>query len=423
MTSAIPLLLSRPFLQATLMNFLFFMGMNLFLLLPIHVQQMGGDEAHVGLVQGAYSLAGILFQPLVGLWVNRLGRGFFMRLGALLLALSAVGFVLSHSIPFHALLRALQGLAFSAFFVASYIHIVDLVPVERRGWALGIFGLSGLTSTALAPLLGEVVVRHAGFRWCFVLAALLAFGAFVIIVRTRGIRPPAPGGGPGLEELRDGLRELYRVHMVLGFFFGLGTGTMFTFLPTFAEQLGVTGLGLFYTAYSAAAVAVRVFGGDLIDTRGRRAVIVPCMIIFAAAVCIFALLAGAVGPGVRVPVLPFLFLAGLLGGAAHGFLYPALSALLVDVTPEARRASAVGIFSAVCLLGNAVGAVAFGYLAHGAGYSVMWTALAVVLSGGIVASFRLAPGAGVVRMAEIVPPARAAPGSQGAAAAELSADR
>ena len=67
-----------------------------------------------------------------------------------------------------------------------------------------------------------------------------------------------------------------------------------------------------------------------------------------------------------MPVLPFLFLAGLLAGAAHGFLYPALSALLVDVTAEARRASAVGIFSAVCLVGNAVGAVAFGYVAHGA---------------------------------------------------------
>ena len=34
-----------------LTNFLFFMSMNRFLLLPIHVQQMGGDEADVGLVQ------------------------------------------------------------------------------------------------------------------------------------------------------------------------------------------------------------------------------------------------------------------------------------------------------------------------------------------------------------------------------------
>jgi MFS family permease len=418
-TSVVPLLMSRPYLQAMLMNFLFFMSMNLFLLLPIHVQQMGGDEADVGLVQGAYSLAGILFQPLVGLWVNRLGRGFFMRLGALLLALSAVGFVLSHSIPLHAVLRALQGLAFSAFFVANYIHIVDLVPVERRGWALGIFGLSGLTSTALAPLLGEAVLRQAGFRWCFVLAAVLAGGAFGIILRTRGIRPPAPGGGPGIDELREGLREIYRVHMVLGFFFGLGTGTLFTFLPTFAVLLGVTGLGLFYTAYSASAVAVRVLGGNLIDTQGRRAVIVPCMIIFAAAVCMLALLAGTVGPGVHIRVLPFIFLAGLLAGGAHGFLYPALSALLVDVTPEARRASAVGIFSAVCLLGNAIGAVAFGFIAHAAGYGPMWIALAVVMSGGIVASFRLEPGPGAARVPESLPRARAAP----AATAELPADR
>ena len=67
-----------------------------------------------------------------------------------------------------------------------------------------------------------------------------------------------------------------------------------------------------------------------------------------------------------MPVLPFLFLAGFLRGRRHGFLYPALSALLVDVTPERRRGSAVGIFSSVFLLGNAVGAMAFGYVAHGA---------------------------------------------------------
>ena len=39
---------------------------------------------------------------------------------------------------------------------SNYIHVVDMVPVERRGWALGIFGLSGLVSTSLAPLFGEL---------------------------------------------------------------------------------------------------------------------------------------------------------------------------------------------------------------------------------------------------------------------------
>jgi len=83
-----------------------------------------------------------------------------------------------------------------------------------------------------------------------------------------------------------------------------GTGTVFTFLPTFAESMGVTGLGLFYTAYSVSAVAVRLFGGELIDSQGRRAVIVPSMIVFTAAVCMLALLAGTVRPGVPLPLLP-----------------------------------------------------------------------------------------------------------------------
>jgi MFS family permease len=92
-------------------------------------------------------------------------------------------------------------------------------------------------------------------------------------------------------------------------------------------------------------------------------------------------------------VLPFLFLAGLLAGAAHGFLYPALSALLMDVTPEPRRGSAVGIFSSIFLVGNALGAVAFGSVAHGLGYGVMWSALAVILVVGFLWSLRMRPPA------------------------------
>jgi MFS transporter, ENTS family, enterobactin (siderophore) exporter len=113
------------------------------------------------------------------------------------------------------------------------------------------------------------------------------------------------------------------------------------------------------------------------------------MAVFAAAVCIPSLIAGAARPEVTLPVLPFIFVAGLISGGAHGFLYPALSALLVDVTPEARRSSAVGIFSAVTLVGNALGALVFGYIAHGLGYAPMWTVLAALMAGGIAMSVRL----------------------------------
>ncbi|HYB43461.1 MAG TPA: MFS transporter [Candidatus Methylomirabilis sp.] len=392
MTSTYDILFSGPFGRTMLTNFFFFGSLNGYVLLPLYVHQLGGNEGVIGVVQGMYSAAGILCQPLVGACIDRVGRHFFMVLGTTLLTLSCAVFVVTTSIPVLGALRALQGVGFSAFFVANYIHVVELVPLERRGWALGIYGLSGLLSTSLAPLAGEFLIRRLGYPWFFAWTALLAGSALALVARMRDVRPPSMTGGPDLQSLREAVQELLHLHMALAFCFGLGTGTIFTFLPTFAVKLGVTGLGLFYTAYAGAAMLVRLTGGELIDTRGRRAVIIPAMFIQAGATCILALVAILVAPSGAAPVLPFLFLAGFMAGGAHGFLYPALSALLMDVTPERRRGSAVGTFSSVVLVGNAMGAMVFGYVAHGLGYRVMWSALTLLLLSGFALSFRLRVG-------------------------------
>ncbi|HUM16535.1 MAG TPA: MFS transporter [Candidatus Nitrosotalea sp.] len=393
MTSpALELLTHGPFARIMLTNFFFFGALNGFLLLPLYIHRLGGDEADIGLVQGLYSAAGIVCQPVVGALIDYLGRRFFMRLGTVLLVVSCALFVVSSPLPLLGGLRVLQGVAFSVFFVANYVHVVEMVPAERRGWALGIFGLSGLVSTSLAPLFGEFMIRRFGFPAFFATAGVIAAAAAVASWNVRDVRPPALGARPGLHVIQEGLLELRHMHMLLGFFFGLGTGTIFTFLPTFGEVLGVASVGLFYTAYAVAAMLVRVAGGNLIDVRGRRAVIIPCMFVQAAATAIIAIVALLFRPALGLPVLPFLFLAGFLAGAAHGFLYPAMSALLMDVTPERRRGSAVGIFSSVILVGNTTGAIAFGFVAHGLGYSVMWAALTLLLLTGSLLSTRLRVG-------------------------------
>ena len=71
---------------------------------------------------------------------------------------------------------------------------------------------------------------------------------------------------------------------------------MFTFLPTFGESLGVHSVSLFYTAYAIAAVGVRLGGGSLIDTRGRRATIIPSMFVQAAAAGLMTAMALLVQP-------------------------------------------------------------------------------------------------------------------------------
>lgn len=375
--------------QTTLTNFFFFAGLNCFVLLPVYVQGLGGTEIAIGIVMGLYSAAGIVCQPLIGAWVDAFGRRPFLLFGIGAVLATMLVAAVSRSIVVLGVVRAVQGIGFSAFFVANYTLVLELVPPERRGWALGLFGVSGLMATALAPLAGEGIATAAGFRGLFAFAAALESVALALAWwsprQPRRLTPLSAG----LDTIRESRHEVFHLHMVVAFFFGLGTGAIFTFMPTFGESLGVSTLALFYTGYAGAAMLVRVAAGGLIDTQGRRAVIVPCMLVQTLTASLLALLGLGLGRGADLPVLPFLFLAGLLAGGAHGFLYPGLAALVTDVTPARRRGAVVGVFSAAVLTGNAVGAFAFGYIAHWLGYGQMWMVLTLVLGLGYAMSAKL----------------------------------
>src|SRR5438552_1096439 len=312
-----------------------------------------------------------------------------MLIGAGLVTLARSLAAAAPSIPMLALVRALQGVGFSAFFVANYSYVLDLSPRWRRGWALGIYGVAGLVATAVAPLIGEGMVRRMGFRPLFFLATAMAIVAAGYVWSLPRGRPGGPLPMAGSLWERGGLDELRHRHMAVTLFFGLGAGTIFVFLPTFADSLGVETLALFYTAFAVAAIGVRVFGGRLIDTHGRRAVIVPSMFVQTGATALLALLGFLVSRTSLTPVVPVLFVAGLMSGSAHGLLYPGLAALVTDHAPETRRGVIVAMFSAVFLVGQTAGAFAFGYITHAIGYAFMWVMLTSLLLIGAALSMRL----------------------------------
>jgi len=385
-----PILADNAFFRATITNFFFFFSMNGFILLPLYIHGLGGTAVDIGVVMGLFNAVGILCQPVVGPWIDALGRKPFMLAGVGLVIAAALLAAAVPSIPALVLVRVLQGLGFSCFFVANYSYVIDLVPPARRGWALGLYGVAGLVATALAPLVGEWVIRRFGFRPLFAMSAALAVVAAVFVwyleERRREVALPVRG----FPWERGGLADLFHLSMAVTLFFGLGAGTIFVFLPTFAESLGVRTLALFYTAYAVAAIGVRVFGGQLIDTRGRRAVIVPSMFIQTAATALLAALGFLVTRTSQTPVVPALFVAGLMSGGAHGFLYPGLAALVTDQTPETRRGVVVGIFSAVFLAGQTSGSFLFGYVTHAVGYAFMWSVLSALLLLGSALSLKLA---------------------------------
>ncbi|MCI0409519.1 MAG: MFS transporter, partial [Acidobacteria bacterium] len=231
---------SSNFFIASLSNFFFFASANAFSLLPLYIRSLGGTESQIGGIMGTYSLTAILSQPLAGALADRFGRKRFLLLGSALGGLASLGFAFSTQLDFRFfLLRLLQGVGFSAFYVSTLTLVADIVPQSRRGQAVGLFGISGLITIALSPALGEQLIYGAGYSAFFLAAAAAAAAGLLTGLAFQDRRSPRTAPVPsGLSSLIPPARILPAI--LLSMVFGLVSGTVFVFLPTYAMQVGLS---------------------------------------------------------------------------------------------------------------------------------------------------------------------------------------
>jgi MFS family permease len=363
-------LYTKPFILAAAANFLFFANLNAYTLLPLYIQQLGGREGQIGMIMAMYSVAAILCQLGVGPLVDRFGRKPFIVLGATLVTTVSTTFLFSTQLAWHFyLLRFLQGMAFAGFMTSNLTLLADLAPASRRAEAVGVFGVSGLVTIALAPAIGEVILRAYGFRMLFAGTVLLGVGTLAVCLATEVPRPMAVESP---RPLGAGFWRGFTPVMLSGFQFGLANSIVFVFLPPFARYVGLPRIAPFYIVYTLMAVAVRFLGGRLADQLERRQVILPSLIGLSVGVLLFSTLRSTW----------MLVLIAFINGTAHGFVYPATSAMAFDRAPSGARGRALAMFNTAVLAGVTTGAVGFGWFAELVGYRAGFVALGLALAVG-----------------------------------------
>lgn len=361
----LPLFLSpgisrRDFWQAAAANFLFFSNISAFNLLPLYVKDLGGSVARIGWIMGVYSLAAIIFQPLVGRWVERFGIKRFLLLGGATGFLASASFAfLTELSPLFSLFRFLQGFGYSAFFIANLTLIAEIAPARHRAEAVAIFGISGLVTMGAAPALGELVIQAYGYPTFFVSASLFSLGGLLVV---GALKPPevVPVDSNKREKI---LRGNILLPLVISGIFGISIGTLFAFFPPFAKGVGgVERVGGFYIAYACSGIGLRLLGRRWADKWGRWQVVIPALLLYALGLFLL------VWPG---PLEAQLWVGALTGGA-HGLLYPTLAALHMDQVEPGRRGRMLGLFSGAIVLGNSVGPMTMGVVAEEIGYYGMF---------------------------------------------------
>jgi len=277
---------------------------------------------------------------------------------------AALGYLLVDSIgPGLFALRVVQGVCFAAAFTASTTLAAELAPYDRRAEALGVFGVSTLLTHALAPTIGEEIIHRAGFH-----ALCVTAGAFTMVplLLLPGIRPRRmPGVAAARGPWRVGRLEWVLIGtMTLS---GMGFGTVMTFIPTYVRANDLGRVAFFYGAYTITAIATRLFGGGLSDSVGRRAVVLPALLVLATSIFTLSLARS----------IPLLVVAGILFGGAQGISYPTLHAFLVDLTAAEHLGRAQALFNGSFNLGVMSSAFLFGPVADHFGQRPMFALAAV----------------------------------------------
>ncbi|TMA39002.1 MAG: MFS transporter [Deltaproteobacteria bacterium] len=355
-------LLTPRFLRVTAANFCFFLTFASFFLLPLHVRELGGSERTIGLVMGTSGVSGLVAVLVVAVLLDRVGRRRFLLGGTATMAVASAGFLFVHAIgPALYTLRVVQGLAFAAAFNAASTLAVAFAPATRRAAALGLFGVSTLTTHALAPALGELVIAVAGFPLLFALAACWSVVAFAIAWTVPEASPPeaAAEGGVRLAPTREVVTALGTVCCC-----GVAFGAVITYVPTFTLDARLGPVAVFFMVYTGAAVMSRVLGGGLGDRRGHRPVIVAALALFTLSVIALAGARSSVG----------------LAGAGN----PTLNAFTVDRAHVAELGRAQTLYNGAFNLGTTTGSLALGHVAEVFGHRAMFRVAAAVVGAAFV---------------------------------------
>jgi predicted MFS family arabinose efflux permease len=331
---------------------------------PLWAVHGGATTAGSGLVNGVLLLFTVLTQLLVPRALRRFGWGQVLTVGLVLLGLPGVLFSLSDELGPVLALSAVRGVGFGVLTVTGSAAVAALVSVERRGEAIGAYGLAVAAPNLVLLPAGPWVAESTGYGAVFALSALPLVGIPAALRLSTALRLQAPDLHPDRGATRDprdpesaAYRRLLRP-MLLLLAVTLAGGAVITFTPQMTDSAPVAAGGLLVMGLSAAISRWRV--GVLADRYGAQRFLVPLVPLTGTAM---ALVAWSVADSDGIRLGSFL-VAMVLIGLCYGGLQNLT--LLVSFAAVSRRHHnlASAVWNVGFDAGTALGSVAVGVIAQ-----------------------------------------------------------
>lgn len=258
--------------------------------LPDHLRSMGGED-YIGLIIGLFTVTAGLSRPFSGKLTDTIGRMPVQVIGTLVCVFASALYPLVSGVFLFLLLRLFHGFSTGFKPTATAAYLADIVPIDRRGEAMGILGVSMNAGASIAPPIGSYLALTFSINVMFYVSSCVALVSVLILLGMKETLDNKQPFHPRLLIIKK--NEIYDQTALLPAFIALfvyiGFGAIITIGPDQCTHLGMSNKGFFFTSYTACSVMSRLVAGRVSDAYGRVKVLRVSLIFLALSLAFFTL--------------------------------------------------------------------------------------------------------------------------------------
>lgn len=340
---------------------------------PMYAAAVGAGNTGAGLVTGVLLLGTVTAELAAPVLMRRFGYWAMLVTGALLLGVPALALLAGGSMATIVTVSVVRGFGFGLCTVMTGALTAALLPPERRGEGLGLFGVVATAPGIVALPAGVWLADHFGMATVVGLtaaSALVPLAAFPLLSRGAGRRPAATRPGTGRPDgLLSGLRRPGQLRPFLIFAAStVAGGVVVSFLPLAAGVSGnVAAAGLL--AQALTATVSRWWAGRRGDRSGHARLLIPALAIASSGMVTMIWLAS-----------PAAVIAGMcLFGIGFGICQNATFALMIERMRPSSAGTASALWNLAYDAGYGAGPAAFGLVVNHTGYPAAFALTAVLM--------------------------------------------
>ena len=353
-------------------------------------ESIGGSAAVMGFVGGLMNLCSLFCRPFAGNLADRLSKYKVSLIGAVFMSLACIGYILAPNEAVVVTARIINGIGFACCSVCMATWMSNMLPKEKIGSGMGVYGTMNALGMAVAPAIGVSVYQRFGYRMAFCIALVFSIAIIIVIqfikdkgnpVQTEKTENIKPAGEitvkPRLQVVDVKVLPIAFIIML----FAIPYCATQSFLVTYAEvqNLPVT-VSMFFPTYAIVLIVLRLTLRNLFDKLPFR--------VFLLSSCICELLAILLLAGMRNNIMMMLASVFLAGG--YGIMSSVCQSTAMLLAGRAKRGLANSTYYIGVDLGMTLGPMIGGALYGGLDIRLFYPALMVTM-----------PLAGVVYLAAV----------------------